>query len=501
MKYFNEIIFFVALSISLGSVIWYVNKLKKDHFFKLTVQALCKRQALKRELRFFNSAILRQVIALLLSFQGPRNYRALLNLCIGKTKPAEEIMKKKGKEILALGLRAFSDPAGMTENVEEYVRKYPEDERGILLLAQLYFAQGNYLKARFAINRLKDNPKRRYIQAEKNYISAYFDMQDGDLLKASEEGSRAVKLFNKDNNLYEEGKAHLLLGTIYRAAAIEDVSYFMLQTALKIFTQIKAERKVAETLGNLGMLTTIQKRFDEADDYFQKALQLNQDIKYVAGEAEIINQMALTALLEGKKTKAENLAYEAVKLHQKTKNQQGEAFSQEILAHIFASSEDWKKVKKFAELALANYKGSANKGALLESYYLLATAEFKLGNMPEAEKLLRNIIAIDSKNKSCFHVANAYNLLGLLFMQKGELRRAKGIFQQSISCEAKADRWEGMTADYANISLIEWKAGLKEQALKSIDKALENAKSTGQEELQGELENRRKELIESQRGL
>ena len=60
-------------------------------------------------------------------------------------------------------------------------------------------------------------------------------------------------------------------------------------------------------------------------------------------------------------------------------------------------------------------------------------------------------------------------------MQKGELRRAKGLFSQALQLEQKNDRLNAAAADYANIALIEARRGQKELARKNLQTAIECA--------------------------
>ena len=93
----------------------------------------------------------------------------------------------------------------------------------------------------------------------------------------------------------------------------------------------------------------------------------------------------------------------------------------------------------------------------------------------KAETVLRRIIQEAGGHSTSFHIANAYSLLGLVFMRRGELQRAKGLFQQSLEQEQKNDRWSGQACDYANIGLLELRCGRKEQAKTHLNAALELA--------------------------
>ena len=117
--------------------------------------------------------------------------------------------------------------------LENLIKANPENQNLLLLLTEIYFTLGEYQKFKLALSSISQNTP--YSTAKKFYWEAYNYLQEGDLLSASENLSKAVKIFHKNAYFYEEAEAHLLMGTIYRICAVEDVSLFMFKTAQKIF--------------------------------------------------------------------------------------------------------------------------------------------------------------------------------------------------------------------------------------------------------------------------
>ena len=107
---------------------------------------------------------------------------------------------------------------------------------------------------------------------------------------------------------------------------------------------------------------------------------------------------------------------------------------------------------------------------------------------------MRQITKQAAKQESCFHVANAYNLLGLIFLQKKEFQRAKGLFMQAVSFEERNERFNCAAVDYANIALIEQKCGNVDQARKTLELALEYAQNFEADELVEQLKKQLQQL-------
>ena len=129
------------------------------------------------------------------------------------------------------------------------------------------------------------------------------------------------------------------------------------------------------------------------------------------------------------------------------------------------------------------YQKGIDAAAALDSLYLIARIDFELERFAAAEAVLRLIIKKGEKDSGCFHIANAYSLLGLIFLQKNELARAKSLFLKSASIEQKDERFSGAATDYANIALIETKLGNSLQAIKTYETALTYATAFEETEL------------------
>lgn len=179
---------------------------------------------------------------------------------------------------------------------------------------------------------------------------------------------------------------------------------------------------------------------------------------------------------------------------ERQRSRSGQAFSREILAYIYSQSRNWKALRQQALLSAEIYDEYGDTSSYLECLYLKAIGEYELGNSDASETDLRKIIEVSQNKASCFHVGNAYNLLGLIFLKQNDLPRAKGLFLQSAAWEQKEERFSGAATDYANIGLIEYKIGNKEQALRTYETALDYASAFSETELSGFLRSRIEEL-------
>lgn len=471
MKYFLYFAFAVVLFYALR---WLVGRcLLSGYWQKRLYSCLMCRQSGHSGEKFFARPAVGRLCASVLKKRGGEE--ALQQFVCGRDDSLLALLKKNKMKKEQAILQAFSSPEQALRPLASYLKKNPEDTEAAVCLAELYFLCARKQDGMEILEKLPKKISSRYFQALKNYLLAQDAVSWGGMKEASEYGSAAVAGFEKTRAPDEQARAQLLMGTIYRVSAIADVSEFMLRAAHKIYAKIGNPAGMADSFGNLGMLMVMQKRFAEAENYFMQALDINVKQGRKIPEAEIINQMALLALLEDNPVAAMQKVRQAQKIHRRLNNRQGEAFSLDVLSHVFLRQKQYNRLKKTAMQAEKLHAGLNDNISRLDSLYLLATAFFEDGNAAEAEKTLRQIIAVAADNRAGFHLANAYSLLGLVYLQKGELRRAKGLFSQALQLEQKNDRLNAAAADYANIALIEARRGQKELARKNLQTAIECA--------------------------
>ncbi len=457
MKYFylTGLLFFV-----LGSVVFFVyrgRKIKYDFMLRRHLQKIFHKQALLLSPTYFATPVVRKDLK-----SGAKHKTTVWN----KWQKAAFFAPQKVLHKLA---------ASDLKNSAYYVFK-----------ADLLWLLGYEEEARDALA-AAEHPKDLYTQARKLFLQAAIALREGDLQTASADGMRAIKLFAKQNNGFEEAETYLLLGTIYRISAVYDLAQMMLTNAADIFGKIGANHKLCEVYGNLGMLTAVQERYDEAEDYFTKAEKLISKSDDPIRHAEINNQRVLSLLATGKLTEALALLKQNQIRGQGKRVELCAGFTKELESRIRLAQKHWHKAAIAAKLAVKHYQTAQNLPAEFEAQMLCAQAAFAQNDWNTTEQITRAIITKAEKQSSCFHIANAYSLLGLVFMKKGDFKRAKGLIKQSLNQEIRNERCSGMAIDYANLALIEKFCGNREQAQQTLQQALEYAQMLDESDLSAQI--------------
>ncbi len=472
---------FTAAAISI-----FFKKMRLYHFQRLAVKGMLKKKQAGQAAAFFSSEQIFKIVRKLLR-KGAK--RPLFYLCFGKTFPAEQYLRKNNDLFGAAILKAFDDYYEGIRLLQKITKQHPDNYEAEAELAELFFITGQKQKTDAVLQKIPRQRISSYVRAKKCYYKACLYLDAGNMLEASECAARAAKLFRREKAYVEEGKAYLLAGTIYRVSAVEDVAHFMFCQSRKIFSFLKYPEGEAEALGNLGMLWTMRENFTEAENCFRQSLKIYERCRPEA-EGIIKNQLALLFLLQKDYSKAHRTATEAANCFQKHLFPAGTAFSLEIRAYIAYGEKKWKNLISLAGKAAGIYEKLHDVSAEFECLYLKSWGEYETGALTQAEKNLRKIISGKNNQSHCFHLGNAYNLLGLVFLKQNDLPRAKGLFLQSAALEQKDERFSGAAADYANIGLIEYRSGNTEQALKTYETALVYASAFSETEFSAFLRKR-----------
>lgn len=356
------------------------------------------------------------------------------------------------------------------------IRTNIKDELYLLILAKYYLKENRYddsLKVLQKINLKKLNSKQSiYFR----FLMAQISLFEGDLQIASEDLNIVLKFFKKKKMLIEEAETYFVLGTIYRISGVYDTADFMLRASLEIYEYIGLCQCQAEVLGTLGLLMSVQNRFEEAESYYQKALTKANNTKPL--KEFILLQQAMLNLLQKANKKALKIAKEVL---QTTQDNIVMASACDILSRINLNEKKYSSSVKYAAKAADIFFRHRNYASSFESMYLKAIALSEDLKLNKSEETLRWLIEQDRKHKSCFQIASAQTLLGIVLLKKGENQRAKAVFNQALSKELCNNRNIGVAIDYANLAIVEKAQGNMIEANIKLQKAIELAKDTDNE--------------------
>lgn len=384
---------------------------------------------------------------------------------------------------LAYALAACLKIKASKSKLQKYIKQNSKNTMALIVLAMIYANEFEFIKLRQVIGKLKKNKLKQSEKAIVYILEAKIDMFDTDMFSASQKIFKSIRFFKKKKWFYEEAEAYVLLGEIYRISAVYDVSQTMFDAAQEIYSAIKNSIKVSDVKTFKAILFIGEERFAEAKELLcesQKVFKQNMLSKRCA---EVLNQRALIYALQKKYAMAIRFAQQALEIHQNIKNIRGQSFSYEIISLSEYNRKSYDKSYDYALLAMSLYAKSKNYAAFEDSAFLAAQSCFAVKKYEQAESICRKIISSHNKNNTCFHIANVYSLLGLIYIRLNEFNRASALFKKSLNLEQCNERYSAAATDYVNLALIDKKTGRLNNALYNLQAALDIAKKENDEKL------------------
>ena len=92
-----------------------------------------------------------------------------------------------------------------------------------------------------------------------------------------------------------------------------------------------------------------------------------------------------------------------------------------------------------------------------------------------------------------YYPANAYTLLGLIYLETGGLGPARTMFKNAVDMENSQNRLKGAAIDYNNLAELALREGCRDEARTCLERALKYAETLEDKELAAYLEDKLKQ--------
>ena len=327
-------------------------------------------------------------------------------------------------------------------------------------------------------------------KADYYYLSAQKELYLTDLQNASNNISKALKIYKKLGYLYECALCYQTFATIYKLCGLKDISYTMLTEAKKLYEHIKCPAKLAETNAYLGIHELTSQNYQNAIDYFDLSQKICTEHNLKKTMLDILNWKAFALFQQGdykNALKTAKLVQNATSVSSNTKS-----FCYEIISRIYYQQSKPLLAIKHANLGLDIAQKQKDMQYNFELNFLKAEAFFMLKKYTNAKDILITLIKQKYSNCITFYPANAYSLLGLIYLKENNLKQAQNMFKSALDLEHSKNRSKGAIIDYNNLAEISLKLGNKKTAQKYLQHAIDLAKELKDNNLESYLQKKLK---------
>lgn len=233
-------------------------------------------------------------------------------------------------------------------------------------LAEVTYAKGDFAKSReqfkSALEILRDDPSG---EARIHLFNGYIEGGIGNLQKAFEEFSEALKLYQQVKDKGGEGLALTALGLWHSHREEYNLALELHQRAIEIFRAIGDRHSQAIALNALGQRFQKLREYPLAFDQYEQALHLLEEVGSVDGITATLFKLASIQSLRNKPDEALALYERCIRLSHDAKKVRSEVYALNEIATFYASQgryelaqKQYQRVMKFYE-SIGDFRGEA----------------------------------------------------------------------------------------------------------------------------------------------
>lgn len=236
-------------------------------------------------------------------------------------------------------------------------------------------------------------------------------------------GKNQVGLGEIENHL---GVYYVEHGDLTRAA-----THF--RKALTIFENLKDAEKASTVVMDLGILSNITGKWEEALGYYQRALAEFEKTGSVSRLAELHHNLGMTFLSKGDLQSAVSQFDESLTYSNQLHYQPVLGLALLGKASTYARMGDHPLSMAFANRALRTFRQLKDHLGVADTYKVKAIVQRDMKNFNVAELYLNTSIKINEEYENALNLAEDYFELGVLHRVKGDESQALNAFRKSLT--------------------------------------------------------------------
>ncbi|NUM48297.1 MAG: tetratricopeptide repeat protein [Anaerolineales bacterium] len=289
-------------------------------------------------------------------------------------------------------------------------------------LGSVLVIQARYSEASRAYNTMYEVAQGiEHLSAQARALCGLAQVQDdlGDYSAALELARRAVDTAQASGDRNEIAKALVVLGwTEYKIGNLEEAAK-VAEQVLDLSTSLDARMEVAQSLNLMGVVNDASGNYARAITYFQKALDLYKHMDNRNQVGYMLNNLGDSARQRGDYSKAIRYYQDALSIAREIGDRDGEiTFLSNLgaakvgVGEYVSAEQDLRQVIEALE--------ASGWGGLGETYYHMALATAKQGNINDALASAEKALALGQEREQPEFVGAAWRALGMISAQASQ---------------------------------------------------------------------------------
>ena len=223
------------------------------------------------------------------------------------------------------------------------------------------------------------------------------------------------------------------------------------------------QRKLAESLNNIGIFYTDIANYRKAIEFYKKAVVVNKKNKFEFGLAKNYNNIAWIYYNQLNYTKALNYYTKVLKIFEEIQDNYSISMALKNIGAVYIKMEDYTMASKYCNRSLAISKDYDLGPLVLED---IGFIYFKQGNYSEAINAYETIYDYFLKEPNTIGLSFVSEKMGILFREKGDLKKAIKYYKRAIHYKNEVNSFDGADRCAKNLFEIYKSLGDVSNALK-----------------------------------
>ncbi|MBX8633790.1 MAG: tetratricopeptide repeat protein [Candidatus Thermoplasmatota archaeon] len=306
----------------------------------------------------------------------------------------------------------------------------------LMALSDLCLGNGRYdsaLMYAMDLHKRAEELKSTFFVGEASILMGRVENARGELESSLKYFINATDAFNRIGEVSREADSLRYAGGVLLKMGDYKQAMMMFEQSKDKFFHIRHMMGVAKAKANLGILHSLTKNYDTAENYWKNALEFFEALEDKESQTKILNNLGAMLIMTKKYDEAVNYLRKAITISREDKNKYSECIG--ILNFAYANA-------KLGKYEIARQAVDSINNALKEGFdtYLLAYNELVMaiyttyrGSWNEAEKRFLAAIRFATTSGNAELISECHEEYGRALMQKNERERAATEFTASVS--------------------------------------------------------------------
>ncbi len=292
--------------------------------------------------------------------------------------------------------------------------------------------------------------------------------------------SQALNLRREIGAKRDTANTLIAMGVLFGDRGQPDKALQMFKESLQTQRDLGDESNQALCLNNIGSVYYAQGKNDDALTYYQQSLQLREKLGVPADIADTLHNLGEVYFKTAQYDPAMAAYMRALDIRHKSADNHAAAFESDGVGKVFLYQGRIGAAISSLQDAVKGFRETKDRSEnMVEFLTDFAKALANAGRGAEAGKTLEEAQGLAGELKNNNVMADILNTQGDVLFYRGDLKAAKGLYQQGLQAASRSKAQEGILLSKLNLARVAIAEGQSQAAVSSLRQLAEQANTAG----------------------